>query len=139
MKETKTIKLLRISYWTGAIFDALVLLPMLLPRIASTAFGIPGFNPGADYKYAMYIAVSLMLGWIFLLLWADRKPVERRGVLLLTIFPVLVGLVISGILAVNSTLISFANMLPTWIMQVALISLFGFSYLSANHAEVVAR
>jgi hypothetical protein len=139
MNETRTIKLLRISYWTGAIFDALVLLPMLSPRIASTAFGIPDFNPEADYKYAMYIAASLMLGWIFLLLWADRKPVERRGVLLLTIFPVLVGLIISGTLAVNSTLISFADMIPTWIMQVVLVLLFGFSYLSASHAEVTAR
>ena len=87
MNQNKAIKLLRVSYWVGAIFDALVIIPMLLPQVASVAFGIPNFNPGNDYKYAMGIAASLMLGWVCLLLWADRKPVERKGVLLLTIFP----------------------------------------------------
>ena len=29
---------------------------------------------------------DLMFGWTFLLIWADRDPVNRRKVLLLTIF-----------------------------------------------------
>jgi hypothetical protein len=33
-----------------------------------------------------------MTGWTFLLLWAVRKPIERRVVSLLTAFPVIVGL-----------------------------------------------
>lgn len=35
-------------------------------------------------------ACALMWGWTFLLIWADRKPLERRGVILLTVFPVVV-------------------------------------------------
>lgn len=132
MSESLPRKLLRISYWIGAIFDALVIVPMLSPRIAGVAFGIPNFNPGSDYRYAMGIAASLMLGWVFLLLWADRKPVERRGVLLLTMFPVLTGLVISGVYAVSSSLIPINKMLPTWAMQAILALLFGFSYLNAK-------
>ena len=58
-------------------FDALILIPMLSPRIGGIAVGIPNFNPGNDYAYAMYLAASLMAGWVFLLIWADRKPVER--------------------------------------------------------------
>ncbi len=136
MNESKAIKFLRISYWAGAIFDALVIIPMLLPKVASVAFGIPNFNPGNDYGYAMYIAASLMLGWVSLLVWAGRKPVERRGVLLLTIFPVLTGLIISGVYAVTSNLIPIDNMLPTWIMQGILVLLFGFSYLKADKLDV---
>jgi len=132
MSESQRIKFLRISYWAGAIFDALVIVPMLSPKVASVAFGIPNFNPGSDYRYAIYIAASLMLGWVCLLIWADRKPVERRGVLLLTIFPVLTGLVISGVYAVTSNMIPINKMLPTWIMQGILALLFGFSYLNAN-------
>ncbi len=132
MSENQRIKFLRISYWAGAIFDALVIIPMLSPKVASVAFGIPNFNPGSDYRYAIYIAASLMLGWVCLLIWADRKPVERRGVLLLTIFPVLTGLVISGVYAVTSNMIPINKMLPTWIMQGILALLFGFSYLNAN-------
>ncbi len=132
MSENQRIKFLRISYWAGAIFDALVIIPMLSPKVASVAFGIPNFNPGSDYRYAIYIAASLMLGWVCLLIWADRKPVERRGVLLLTIFPVLTGLAISGAYAVTSNMIPIDKMLPTWIMQGILAILFGFSYLNAN-------
>lgn len=132
MSESQRIKFLRISYWAGAIFDALVIVPMLSPKVASVAFGIPNFNPGSDYRYAIYIAASLMLGWVCLLIWADRKPVERRGVLLLTIFPVLTGLVISGIYAVASNLIPMDKMVPTWIVQGILAILFGYSYLNAN-------
>ncbi len=136
MSKSKAIKFLRVSYWAGAIFDALVIIPMLSPQVASAAFGIPNFNPGNDYGYAMYIAAALMLGWVSLLLWTDRKPVERRGVLLLTIFPVVIGLIISGVYAVTSNLIPIDKMLPTWIMQGILVLLFGFSYLNANKLDV---
>ena len=132
MDRSKAIKFLRISYWIGAIFDSLVIVPMLSPKVASIVFGIPNFNPGNDYGYAMYIAASLMLGWVLLLIWADRKPLERRGVLLLTIFPVLTGLIISGVFAVTSDLIPVGKMLPTWITQGILALLFGFSYVNAN-------
>jgi hypothetical protein len=135
MSAGRTIAFLRVSFWAGAIFDAMVIVPMLFPNVASTAFGIPHFNPGNDYKYSMYIAASLMLGWVTLLIWADRKPMERRGVLFLTILPVLIGLVISGVYAVSSDLILIGKMLPTWIMQGFLILLFGFSYLNANKRE----
>ncbi len=39
-----------------------------------------------------------MMGWTFLLLWAVRKPVERRVVILLTAFPVVLGMLIIAIL-----------------------------------------
>ncbi len=136
MNESKAIKFLRASYWVGAFFDALVIVPMLSPRVASVVFGIPNFNPGNDYGYAMYIAASLMLGWVSLLIWANRKPVERRGVLLLTVFPVLTGLIVSGVHAVVAGFIPVDRMLPTWIMQGILALLFGFSYLNANKLDV---
>ncbi len=136
MNESRAIKFLRISYWVGAIFDALMIIPMLSPKVASVAFGIPNFNPRNDYGYAMYIAASLMLGWICLLIWADRKPVERRGVLLLTVIPVLTSLIISGIYAVTSGFIPVNNMTPTFIVQGILVVLFSFSYLNANKLDV---
>lgn len=132
MSERKQVAILRASYWVGAIFDALVLVAMLSPQIGGVVFGIPDFNPGNDYKYAMSIAASLMVGWVFLLIWADRKPVERSGVLLLTVFPVLVGLIFSGVYAVTSGFVVLDNMLPTWIVQGLLVLLFGSSYLEAR-------
>jgi len=47
----------------------------------------------------MGLAGSLMLGWTLLLVWADRKLVERRGVLMITNVVVL-GLMGCGLYAV---------------------------------------
>lgn len=83
-------------------------------------FGIPNFHPGVEYRYAMSLAASLMLGWTVLLLWAERRPVERRGILLITLFPVLLGLIAAGIYAVVAGMVHLDKMLPTFAMQGAL-------------------
>ncbi len=127
--------IVRISYWVGAVMDALTLIPMLSPKIGALMFGISNFNPGKDYRYAMGLAASLMLGWTFLLLWADQKPIERKGVLLLTIFPVLVGLFLSGIYAVHSSMILVDKMVPLWVIQTVIIFLFSYSYKQAKSLE----
>jgi len=136
MNESKTIKFLRVSYWAGAIFDALLLIPMLSSKVASALLGIPNFTPGSDYRYAIYVAASLMAGWVSLLIWADRKPVERRFVLLLTVCPVLACLIAAGIYAVTSGFVPVGYMLPIWIQQGILAFLFSFSYLNANKLDV---
>ncbi len=73
-----------------------------------------------------------MFGWSCLLLWADRKPIQRKGVLLITIFPVLLGLAISGLFAVQSHFLAVSAMVPTWTAQGLLAILFGVSYLNAR-------
>lgn len=39
---------------------------------------------GSDYQLAMYIGAMFMAGWTVLLAWGAIKPIERRGVLLIT-------------------------------------------------------
>jgi hypothetical protein len=121
-------KLLRISYWAGAIVDGVAALAMIFPALGKRMFGLTDFTPGPDYTFAMGIGASLMLGWTVLLLWADRKPVARKGILLITVFPVIFGIVIAEIMAVTSGLIAVRWMIPLWIMQAALSILFIFSY-----------
>lgn len=124
----KNVRWLRIAYWAGAIADAVAAAMMLFPDLGNAVYGRADLIPSNDYRYAMGLGGSLMVGWTILLLWADRKPVERRGVLLLTVFPVLVGLALAGVYAVVSDLVSFARMIPTWVFQGALTSLLLFSY-----------
>jgi hypothetical protein len=119
---------LRISYWVGAILDGLMVIPMLFPRIGGIMFGIENFNPGNDYKYAMMVGASLMLGWTVLLIWADRKPVERKGVIMITVIPVVIGLILAGTFAVSAGMIRIEKMIPTWIIQSILLILFCYSY-----------
>ena len=120
----KPVIWLRISYWTGAIADGLVGVLILIPdRMGETGF-----------RYPMGLAASLMFGWAALLIWADRRPAERRGVLPLTAAVVL-GLLASGVLAVAAGIFPLARILPTTVLGVVLIALFVFSYLKAGKAE----
>lgn len=125
------IRLLRISFWTGAIIDGLMVIPMLFPQAAALLFGISDFRPGPDYRYAMGVGASLMAGWTLLLIWADRNPVERRGVLLITVL-VLLALATAGIYAVLSGFRSAEQMIHMWALQIVLVILFSYSYLKSG-------
>ncbi len=121
----KEVLWLRISCWVGAVADGVATFRMLFPR--------PAY--GAEYRYALGLAASLMLGWTFLLIWADRKPLERKGVVLLTAFPVITGLLLAQIYSVAGGLVTLEAMLPEGLFLVALIGLFIFSYFNARNVE----
>lgn len=124
---------LRTSYRVGALVDAVVGVLMLYPSAWSAIYGIADFELGPDFRYAMRLGASLMLGWTVLLLWADRRPVERRGVLLLTVF-VIFGLASAGVYAVTSGLIPLPRMIPAWVVQALLVALFSYSYFRSRAA-----
>jgi len=122
-----SLKFARFVCLLGAFLDGLTLLPMLFPSVGGMMFGIRGFAPGADYRYAMNVGASLMLGWTLLLIWAAQRPLIRAGVLPLTVVVVL-GLLSAGIGAVTSGLIPLKNMVPTFVLQAAVITLFSIGY-----------
>jgi predicted CoA-binding protein len=107
---------------------------MLFPEMGSALYGIDDFDPAADYRYAMRLGASLMLGWTVLLLWADRRPLDRRGVLPITVF-VIAGLAWAGAYAVRAGIIPLAGMVPTWFLQSILAVLFLYSYFRSAHAS----
>jgi hypothetical protein len=122
----------------GGVFDGLMLLPMLLPGLGGKLFGLQAFSPGPDYRYAMNVAASLMLGWTLLLFWASRRPVERAAVLLLTAI-VVAGLMLAGICAVYSGFISLGMMLPVFVLQCGLAALFLTGYIKASRCNCGSR
>jgi len=75
-----------------------------------------------------------MIGWTAILIWADRKPMERKGVLLIVI-PVVIGVALNQITAIPSGISSVGAMIPIWILQAVLIALFTFGYLNARSAN----
>lgn len=122
----------RVSYRLCAIFELLAVVPMLVPDLFGKVMAIPSFRPGSDFRYAMGIAAVFTLGWILLLVWADRKPVERKGVMLLTV-AVFAGNLLCGVYAAASGLVQPAMMIPSWIVQIAIMILFTVSFVLAGH------
>jgi len=91
---------LQVCYWVGIIIDGVaavklsVLRYIKMPEIVNT---VQSANEFLDEIYATGESAALMLGWSFLLLWASRKPIERKGVLLLTAVPVVAGFIVNTV------------------------------------------
>ncbi len=122
---------LRTSYRVGAGVDALAALSMLFPPIFARMNQLTDFQPGVAYQFAMDMGGALMLGWTALLIWADRKPFERKGVLLLTVL-VILGLAANEIWTVSVQFLSFSAVAPIGVLQIVLVILFTFSYVNAK-------
>jgi len=119
------VRWLRISFVVGAVADGIVAILMLIPsRMGETGF-----------TYAMGLGASLMLGWTLLLIWGYQRPVERKGLLLLTIFPVIAGLLASNIYQVASGVFPAVRILPNMVVSAVLIGLMGFSYFNARNLD----
>ena len=129
-------KVLRVAFLIGAITDAIAILPMLVPPLAYLLWGFEDVS-GA-YKFAMGYGASLMLGWSALLIWAYRKPIERKAMAALTVI-VVWGLVFTEIIAVFSGYLSAWRMLPIWFLQAILISLFAWGFHYSKLRQLHAR
>ncbi len=92
--QRKRMFLIKFPYWLGIAADALWAIGLLFPQVFGLLTGRADFNPDYETRQILFIAGTLMTGWTILLLWAVRKPIERRGVILLTAFPVVFGLII---------------------------------------------
>ena len=78
--------MLRIMFIVGATVDGaiaaswfLIVSGVQIPNILNGYVGA-----GSDYQLAMYVAAMFMMGWTVLLVWGAIRPLERRGLLLIT-------------------------------------------------------
>ena len=96
------IILLRTSYWVAAVADFIIAILVLIPE----RMGVSGF------VYPMGLMSAVAFSWGVLLIFADRKPIERKWVLLPTILVVFL-LGIAGICAVIMKVIPFSRIIPS--------------------------
>jgi hypothetical protein len=128
---------LRIAYWTGAIVDAGAVVAMLSPELNRIFIldGASAFHPAPEYGFAMAYGAALMAGWTVLLLWADRRPTERRGVLVITAIPVVVCLNLSKLILYRGSILQQPFPPAALILPVLLIGLFLFAYFNSRHGD----
>jgi len=110
-RQKTTMFLIKVPYWIGIGADTLWAFGLLFPQIFGILTGEPDFNPDLQLRLAMGLGGTLMTGWTLLLLWAVRKPIERRVVSLLTAFPVIFGLFIVTLIGVLE-----GNSFEIWIL-----------------------
>ncbi len=125
--------LIKLAYWLGIGADALWSIGLLFPTVFGILTGQPDFNPDAQTRLIMGIGGSLMTGWTLLLLWAIKKPIERRFVILLTAFPVVFGLTVVAYIGYNG-----GNTFNIWILiknAILIISMFTSYILAGKEVE----
>lgn len=128
---------LRASYWIGAVADAINGVGMLYPPLLALPLGIDPVPSSVEVRAALGMASALMFGWTALLVWGSRQPVERRGILLLTVCPVIAGLALTVAYADAAGYISHTGALSVWTFQAVLCAVFLSAYRQA--AAMVRR
>jgi hypothetical protein len=132
--ESDVVRWLHLSYRSGALVDALAALGMAFPRLygPTLRFDRRFRRRGPEFIYAMRVGAPLMAGWAVLLLWADRRPLERRGVLPITVAPVIAGLIANDALAVRTGQLAGRGVAPVRTLQLTLAALFTYSLARAR-------
>ena len=77
-----SVQVLKLAFVAGAVTDLAAALMMVFPQFSTVFWGLENFTE--EYYFAMGMGAPLMLAWTVLLLWAYKKPTERRFVALLT-------------------------------------------------------
>jgi hypothetical protein len=123
------------SYWIGIVADAVATLLLFLPTVANVILRPQPFEITPMYLYVSRVAGALMLGWTVLLFWAQLKPIERAGILLITLFPVVTVLAGAAVLVAKSNQIPASSMMPMFILYLAVYCTFIPSYVWAKRQK----
>ena len=126
MELTKSVVLLRLSYWIAALADfAIAYLAWIPERMGVTAMVYPGG-----------LASVIALSWGMMLLIAARKPIERKWILIPTILVVTLVAVIRTKFSLDGA-IEFSWGL--FLFSVALVVFMTYSYYYATKHETVGQ
>jgi len=123
----KALTILHVGYWLGAVIDVAAGLIMVVPFLYGTFNRIPGFTPSLAFTNVAWMGAPLMFGWTVLLLWADRKPVERSAVLLITLIPIL-GNAFDQVLSYTAGFYPLSVAVQQWCTQSLLVAIIVVSY-----------
>jgi hypothetical protein len=129
------IRWLRLSYRVGAVVDAAAFVQLAAASVLGRSAVLGGVPPGAPYRFAAGMAAALMLGWTALLVWADRAPLERRGVIPLTVV-VVAGLAANEVGALLRGGLAVAPLAAVLALQVALLTLFVLAWAQGERTAV---
>ncbi|MHA1611649.1 MAG: hypothetical protein ACTSYU_06315 [Promethearchaeota archaeon] len=128
--------IIKFTYLFGMILDLVAAVEMFASALWGNNSPFIGFGltieGNSEYRYAMFIGAVFMLGWTIILGWGYGNPIERRGILLITAVPVVLGLMVSEFLQIMWGMSSFLNFLPVLILQTGIMVLMIISWYFAG-------
>jgi hypothetical protein len=127
------VKYLKVAFWTGAIIDGkaffLFLFPEFLPSVTKSVFNMSVSDTNCQEMVSLRMLVALFdLGWTMLLIWASCRPLERKGIMILTVFPIVTGILILRFVNMFTNSVSVTYTVATAVF-VVLFFFFTYSYM----------
>ena len=134
--SNRRVVVLRAAFLIGAVADGLIAIEWYLISLGLVDMPIhPSFfvGSGQDYQFVLGIAGLFMMGWSFLLYWGSLKPVERRGILLLTAVMLFIAIISDGL--VFGHMLSARQIVLGTSVKLFLVILFAGSYWISKRLE----
>ena len=119
--------LIRMSYWVAAIVDFVIAIAVLVPE----RMGV------TEFVYPMGLMSAVAFSWAVLLIVADRKPVERRWVLLPTMLVAFL-LGVAGVYAASVGVIPVQRTMASSAVVVGVLLLLAYTCYRARNLERAA-
>ena len=125
----------RFCYWLGAVLDTLMAIDMTLYMVFNTHVYLELLYPSDQAKLALRHGTGLMIGWTILLIWGDQKPIERKDLLLMTAFPVIImGMIYDLLLfSAGNTFLTLNGLIHSYAIRIPLTAVFLIGYITAKN------
>jgi len=131
------LNIIKIAYIVGIILDGLMGIDMFLYTFLGRSIYLQNQNipiSSSNTQPVMMLGTALMIGWTILLLWGLLKPIERKGTLIITAFPVVFLYLIYDIIQLINGINAILSVL---IIRCFLITLLIVAYLFANQMKKI--
>lgn len=129
MASKDNVVVLKTAFLIGAVADSVIAIEWFLVSLGLVDLPVhPSFfvGSGQDFQFVLSIAALFMMGWAFLLYWGSLRPIERRGVLLLTAVMLFIAILSDDI--VFRHLFSTKQIVLGTSLKFSLVILFAGSY-----------
>jgi len=123
------VVVLKTVFLIGAVADGLIAIEWFLISLGLVDLPVhPSFfvGSGQDFQYALSIGGLFMMGWAVLLYWGSVRPIERRGILLITAVMLFIAILSDYIIFVHR--FSAQQIVLGTLVKLSLVIIFAGSY-----------
>jgi hypothetical protein len=123
------VVVLKAAFLIGAVGDGLIAIEWFLISLGLVDLPVhPNFfvGSGQDFQYVLSVGGLFMMGWAILLYWGSMRPIDRRGILLIT--AVMLFIAILSDYVIFAHLFSLQQIVLGTAVKLSLVILFAGTY-----------